>query len=339
MMPLFLTGLFGMFWAVREATLSERVQEGVRYGGLVSAQSNPYTSYSLYAMYSLLDGGTLPLGATNCVVDLGPAMTAGRSSFWLPATPATFNCKPTTSLVSGTTQNILSQDILLSDNATAPVDGYLSSHVLGMTTTPLSAAQNYFRSPDVGTLMSCSNVGDEIKASLEGGSDSITPITAATLIPLTVPASSVFPAPLACATFGAAPPPSTFVPLQTPSPTPTPVPTATPSPTPAPTATPTPTPATPTPVPTATPTVKPTATPTPTPAPCFNILNIIIICPTPTPAPTATPTVRPTATPIPTATPVPTATPLPTATPTVVPTATPVPTPNPYGTPPGGLTG
>jgi hypothetical protein len=48
-LPLFLMGLFGVMWAVREGAMSERVQMGVRYGGVVTQLSNPYASYSLYA--------------------------------------------------------------------------------------------------------------------------------------------------------------------------------------------------------------------------------------------------------------------------------------------------
>ncbi len=333
MMPLFLLGLFGTFWAVRESALSERIQEGVRYGGLVSAQTNPYTSYSLYAMYSLLDGGTLPLGRTSCTVDLGPSLTANRGTFWQPASPPTFTCKPSTSLVGGATQNLLLQDIYLNATTSSPVDGYLTSHVLGTTTTPLSAAQNYFRSPDVGTLMSCTSVGADLKISLEGGSDTTTATSAATPLPLAPNATSVFGGPLTCVTFAGASPKQSYTPLvapptlsPTPSPTPTPTPTQTPAPTPTPTSTPKPTP---TPVPTPTASPAPTGTPVPTPTPCDNgdgegdgkgncackgdkgdgNCN--------TPPPTATPAPTPTPTPVP----------------------TPTPTPDPYGTPPGGLKG
>src|SRR5271156_821347 len=54
-LPLFLMGLFGIMWAVREGAMSERVQMGVRYGGVVTQLANPYADYSLYAMYATID--------------------------------------------------------------------------------------------------------------------------------------------------------------------------------------------------------------------------------------------------------------------------------------------
>ena len=55
-MPLFLLGLFGVMLAGKEGALSERVQLGIRYGGVISSLQQPYLSYSIYSMYSTIDG-------------------------------------------------------------------------------------------------------------------------------------------------------------------------------------------------------------------------------------------------------------------------------------------
>ncbi|MBC5821693.1 MAG: hypothetical protein GIX01_06910 [Candidatus Eremiobacteraeota bacterium] len=313
-MPLFLLGLFGVMLAAKEGALSERVQLGIRYGGVVSSLQQPYLSYSLYSLYSTIDGSPSnnPNTCAGVTSSANSSLTVGRASFWQPITGSIVpTCSGSISLVTGKSQNMLLENSFIGLTAQAPAGGYLSANVLGGSTYETgAAAENFIRSPDSGSLAACTPVGDTIKASLEGAEDSTTSSdTVSTPFPQSVQPTPVFVAPTVCKSF------APINPLPTATPPPTPQPTATPTPTPKPTQTPQPTP---TPIPTASPVHTPTPVPTPT------------VKPTATPAPTPKPTPKPTPTPCdddcPTATPKPTPTP----------TAKPTPTPNPSASPPPG---
>jgi len=323
-MPLFLLGLFGVMLAAKQGALSERVQLGIRYGGVISSLQQPYLSYSLYSMYSTIDGSPSnnPDTCNGVAASADSNLTVGRASFWQP-TAGSINptCSGTISLVTGSTQNMLLENSYIGLTAQAPAGGYLSANVLGgRTYEAAGAAENFIRSPDSGSLAACTPVGDAIKASLEGAEDVKTSSdTVSTPFPESVPATPVFVAPTVCKTFT----PINPLPPETPPPTlpPTPPP-ASPSPSPPP-ASPSPPPST-----TPKPTTSPVHTPTPVPTPTGP--------PTATPVPTKPPTPKPTSTPCeddcPTATPSPSPTPKPTPKPT--PTSTP--TPNPSASPPPG---
>jgi len=322
-LPLFLLGLFGVMWSVRASALSERVQLGVRYGGVVNAVQNPYLSYSLFSMYATLDGQS-PVDLTKCPNADTSALTSGRATFWHPSGTPLTDCKSSVNLlpVASPNQYILLQNDFVALTAVAPVDGYLSANNIISATRSQLASANFFRSPDIGQLMSCTPIGQAVKASLEGGSDASTANTAATPMPLIVPITSVVQAPLKCTTYGPDPSPPPATPGPTPVPTPTPTPTPAPTPTPQPTLSPPPTPPpTPTPIPTATavptataiptstPSPTPTRTPAPTPTPCDDGKgddgngngngNGKNKCPSPTPSPPPTPSPTPTPDPSP----------------------------------------
>jgi hypothetical protein len=340
-LPLFLMGLFGIMWAVREGAMSERVQMGVRYGGVVSQLSNPYADYSLYALYATVDGAppTNPLAcqaASQSVVDgAGP-----RASFFAPASAPSPSCFANQAIITGPESYY--QPVLVQDNAalisSTTANGGFMSNVLGTTTSSNSGLQNFFRSPDVATLTECSGMGSTVQSSLEGEFDTTTPTSAPTLMPSSVVAVSVIATPEVCLAFspppGLASPSPTPSPTASPSPTPTPSPSPTASPTKAPTASPAPTP---TKAPTASPapTAKPTASPVPTAKPTSTPTTIATKSPTPSPSPTAKGTAAPTKSPSPSPVPTPTAvhtataapSPSPTHSPTAAPTASPVPTP------------
>jgi len=319
-MPLFLLGLFGVMLAAKQGALSERVQLGIRYGGVVSSLQQPYLSYSLYSMYSTIDGSPSnnPDTCNGVTASADSSLTVGRASFWQPiAGSISPTCSGTISLVTGKSQNMLLENSYIGLSARAPAGGYLTANVLGGNTyEAAAAAENFIRSPDSGSLVACTPIGDAIKASLEGREDTSTSSTTlSTPFPESVPPTPVFVAPIACKTF------APINPLPAATPPPTPQPTLTPTPTPTPTQSPKPTP---TPIPTTTPVHTPTPVPTPT------------LKPTATPVPTTPPTPKPTPThcddDCPTATPSPT----PTPTPTAKPTPTPRPTPNPSASPPPG---
>ncbi len=280
-LPIFLLGLYGVLWSVRQGALAERVQLGVRYGGVITGLADPYDSYSLYALYATIDGHpptgvAAPGSPAPCIGPDPTQVTAGRASFWnsASATPVTGAC--TAAVVTISSPQPFSQPIIVQANfgyllAEAPAQGYLAAGAFAgesNATEHVAAQQNFFRSPDVGTLVQCTRIGAFVKASLEPASDTSSP-NPATPMPMTVPNVTVFQADNTCSTFAPVPTPA---PPTAPPSTPTPSPTGTPA-SPQPTLTPpatatpqvtgsaSPTPTT-TPVPSAPPTVAPTASPT-----------------------------------------------------------------------------
>jgi hypothetical protein len=80
-LPMFMFVLYGMIWAIQTAVQYERVESAVRYSGLVSQYTNPYSNYSLYALYGQLGSTTMP--AISC----GTILTAPLS-YGLPCAKA-----------------------------------------------------------------------------------------------------------------------------------------------------------------------------------------------------------------------------------------------------------
>src|ERR1700735_4951394 len=58
MLPIFLFTMYGIMYASNTGALWERAQLGVRYAGVLSAESNPYLDYSLYTLYNNLNGNS-----------------------------------------------------------------------------------------------------------------------------------------------------------------------------------------------------------------------------------------------------------------------------------------
>jgi Flp pilus assembly protein TadG len=190
-MPLFLIGLFGVMWAMKDASLSVRAQEAVRYGGMVDSLQQPYDAYSIYEMYATIDNYIPPPNAT-CYSGDTSAFTAGYHSFWLPtSTGVVTPCVSAIAIVSSPetyTQPVILRNNYSSISATSPVSGYLSTAALhGVSTTTVRAAENFFRSPEVGALLTCTTLGAAIKGSLEGFSDKVVPSSLTTAMPTVMP--------------------------------------------------------------------------------------------------------------------------------------------------------
>ncbi len=148
-------------------------------------------------------------GANPAVVAqlTGPPPGAALPQFWLPATtpaPASLLAVPCASKIAVISTNAgetYSLTVLLRNNyssisASAPVNGFISSAALhGLTTTGVRAAQNFFRSPDIPTLLLCTNtagsLGPAVKNSLEAVTDTVTSTTVPTPMPTTVPATGI----------------------------------------------------------------------------------------------------------------------------------------------------
>ncbi len=184
--PLFLIGLFGVIWAFRTGMISEQVQQSVRYGGLVSALSNPYEQYSLYTVYQTIDQ-TPPAHERDCVGGAANVVSQGHSNFWQPT--ATPSSSPSCGLAiifpsAGVTSPVFLFSDYVNVNASPQLEGSRGWLTFGNNTT--YASQNFFRSPDVGILVECSHLGFAVKRSLEGEGDPYTPITPPTPFPQTV---------------------------------------------------------------------------------------------------------------------------------------------------------
>jgi hypothetical protein len=195
-MPLFLIGLFGVMWAMKDASLSARAQLAVRYGGMVDSLQQPYPAYSLYAMYATIDD-YIPPTNTACYNGDGAQLSTGYSAFWDPTStaPLVTPCVSTIAIISSPetySQPVILRNDYSSITATAPVSGYLSKAVLNnAATTTVRAATNFFRTPDVGTMLTCTNLGSDIKISLEGQTDTAVPTALTTAMPQTPTAGPV----------------------------------------------------------------------------------------------------------------------------------------------------
>ncbi len=180
MMPLFLIAFFGLVWAMKDSSLAARVELAVRYGGMVDSLQQPYVAYSLYNIYATLDN-VVPASNATCYPGNASQLTTGYVSFWLPNSSAALVSPCVSTIVIISSPETYSQPVILRDDyssisATAPVSGYISRSALnGATTTTVTAAENFFRAPDLGTILTCSTLGPAIRSSLEGRSDTAVP--------------------------------------------------------------------------------------------------------------------------------------------------------------------
>ncbi|MBD5655593.1 MAG: hypothetical protein IAI50_10520 [Candidatus Eremiobacteraeota bacterium] len=199
-MPLLLLGLFGIMFAVTDGALSERLQLGVRYGGLMGTlfgPQNPYNSYSLYSMYSTLDGANPDVGCNGQGPDVSMLRTS-RAPFWQPANSfwgGSANCWGYNSLVRspGGGPYVPMQSYFMSLSAQTVAGGYVTNVLKnsGGAVNTL-ASQNFMHTADIGLMVSCTLVGAAAKNSLEGYGDSST-ATTATPLPTTISALSYMP--------------------------------------------------------------------------------------------------------------------------------------------------
>jgi hypothetical protein len=161
-LPVFLLVMFGVVWALQTGVLGERVELVARYGGMVSAEINPYQQYSLYAAYSAAAGAPLSASCANPppgLIQNGAPLADPATqtlAFWQPsqnsATSST-TCGKTLASGSG-----LSAPMLLSRSA---ITVHASSDVPA-TLQPFAGSQqqrgatlNAFRSPDMAALIAC----------------------------------------------------------------------------------------------------------------------------------------------------------------------------------------
>jgi hypothetical protein len=160
-LPLFLLILFGIIWAVQSSVQSERVQIAVRYGGLVSNEAAPYVGYSLYGLYL---AAASPSVNTSCSYPTTDALTnsgafPGPTSapFWSPESGTTSGtCTKGTAVLTGGTLSSSIVFLSTTSNITTQVQvPTLLQPALNNANQSLSASENFFDTPDLGTLMKC----------------------------------------------------------------------------------------------------------------------------------------------------------------------------------------
>lgn len=208
-LPLFLLCLFGLIWAAQDSTLAERAQLGVRYGGLVSINQQPYESYSLYAMYATVDGSP-PLSSSNCAVADTTGLTAARHSFFKPSSVATPTCVGAVTVLPvslGFTNPIILQSDYVELQASAPQANWLINHGIPNMKSSVAASQNFFYSPTVQTLTCMTSVGSLVKANLEGYYDTSATHLAPPSAMAFYPSATSFPVNATCQGFTGQPTP------------------------------------------------------------------------------------------------------------------------------------
>ena len=160
-LPLFLLVLFGIIWAVQSSVQSERVQIAVRYGGLVSNEAAPYVGYSLYGLYL---AAASPSVNTACSAPVTDALTNSgafpgptAAPFWSPESNQTQGaCTKGTAVLTGGALSsslvFLSTQSSISTQVQVPT---LLQPALNTANQNLSANENFFDTPDLGTIMKC----------------------------------------------------------------------------------------------------------------------------------------------------------------------------------------
>lgn len=161
-LPVFLIAMFGVIWALQSGVLGERVQMAARYGGMVSAQGNPFDQYSLYSVYGAAVGTPVvaPCGAppAQMLSDGSPLVAPAPASpqFWQPSgSPVvTGTCGRTVSTAAGLSGPKLLGHATMTVDATNDVPLSLQA-AFGAALTPWNATINQLESPDMGTLVAC----------------------------------------------------------------------------------------------------------------------------------------------------------------------------------------
>jgi hypothetical protein len=161
-LPAFLLAMFGVVWALQTGVLGERIQLVARYGGMVSAQINPYQQYSLYSMYAAAANRAAPVACNAPPGDLlanGAPLAAPASAaqpFWQPSSGSTqtaTSCTRTFSTAAGLTTPKILGSANVTVEATNDVPSFL--HFAAGSTTSWNATMNQMRSPDMTALAAC----------------------------------------------------------------------------------------------------------------------------------------------------------------------------------------
>ena len=170
-LPVFLLAMWGVIWALQTGVLGERVQLVARYGGMVSAEINPYQQYSLYAAYSAAAGSPLPSACATpppALLTGGAPLAAPATAtlpFWQPSTGSastSITCGRALTNGSGLSAPMLLGNAQISVSAASNAPTALQS-VVGAQ-PQRSASLMGFESPDMSILVGCY---DELQSAFE----------------------------------------------------------------------------------------------------------------------------------------------------------------------------
>ncbi len=164
-LPLFLLVLFGIIWIVQISVLNERAQIAVRYSGLISNESSPYTAYSIYAVYNNVGALAQP-SPSACATPGTDALMNDNSNnafpgpksqpFWWPDGPnSTGACTAGAAALRG---GSLTTPLLLTHTAaTIATTKAIPLYIQGATGpfSNLGASQNFINTPDIATVFRC----------------------------------------------------------------------------------------------------------------------------------------------------------------------------------------
>jgi hypothetical protein len=200
----FLLVLYAVIWVAQSAVVAGRLQMGVRYGSVVTAEVSPYVDYSLYAVYNSVAQPAQP--AYTCTAppsgilsDSAPLPGPASAPFWQPA--ASSIASACTMTLGTYSQYALNRPFLIEQtqqlfSASESVPQYLSA-TLGAT-TGLSASARYFRTPDLATVSYCfPAVATDVERSLSHNDAAVAAEAAPTPIPAQ-PASNAVALNTAC---------------------------------------------------------------------------------------------------------------------------------------------
>ncbi len=187
-LPVFLVAMFAVLWALKAGVLGERVELAARYGGMVSAEQNPYDQYSFYAAYEAAAGAPVVAPCSTpppaLVVDGSPIASPGQptNAFFSAvgnASTGTSNCGTTISAASGLSSSKVLGYTTVNVAASNDVPDFLQS-IIGTSSTPWNASVNELYSPTMGTLFTCYT---ELSNAFEASASPPTPPSAPPALP------------------------------------------------------------------------------------------------------------------------------------------------------------
>lgn len=183
--PLFFGLLAAVIWATREVVLQERMQSGLRYGGMIAARATAFDDIGVYAMYNNLhqsfNVGTPAGGACIPLTDdaLFSRAQSGQTSptFYNPTKASTAGTVCTKAQYYGHFSSA-ADVIVLSVTSKLPATSIntTSVHALGNLNVQQSGTAVMFRQPDAQTIMRCfPDIDRVVGNSLDPGSPAAIP--------------------------------------------------------------------------------------------------------------------------------------------------------------------
>jgi hypothetical protein len=178
-LPIFLLILFGVIWVVQSSVVEERLQFAVRYSGLISNTTSPYSAWSLYALYedTLYPGSTQATRTcyapqSGVLSNASPFPGPTSPPFFQPAAVPAATCNPTSLTDNSLSDEPAVYNVMTSSmSASAAVPSFLQ---LGASASTMNAQETFLGAPDFKTMVTCYHawsvdVQDSLGNQLYGG--------------------------------------------------------------------------------------------------------------------------------------------------------------------------